>query len=140
VPTQTVAIFADGFTNDLGDIKVQPAFKIAGKILLRGGRPIPANSQIIVGRSADWYEDAMSAPIGQDGSFQFGGVPAGKVTLYLWVPGYVVSWKDLHLKSGPAVGLTLTRDMTNVVIKMKPRTKTDLLTTRLWYLFGLYRL
>jgi beta-lactamase regulating signal transducer with metallopeptidase domain len=140
VPTQAVSIFGDGSTNDIGAIKVQPAFKIAGRILLRGDRPIPANSQIIIGHSADWYEDAMAAPIGQDGFFQFAGVPAGKITLYLWVPGYLVSWNDLHLKSGPAVSLTLTGDTTNVVIRMKPRTKTDMLTTRLWYLFGLYRL
>jgi beta-lactamase regulating signal transducer with metallopeptidase domain len=133
VPTQAVSGFGDRSTNDLGDIKVQPAFKIAGRIQLLGGKPIPANCQIIVGRSADWYEDAMPFPIGDDGSFQFAGVPAGKVTLSLWVPGYLVSWNDLHLMPGPAVRLTVTGDMTNLVIRMKPRTKAAMLWTRLWY-------
>jgi beta-lactamase regulating signal transducer with metallopeptidase domain len=140
VPTQTISIFGDGSTNDIGDVEVQAAFKIDGQVRLRGGRPIPANSQIIVGRTADWYEDAMATPIGEDGSFHFAGVPAGDVTLYVWVQGYIVSWDDLHLKSGPAVRLTLAGDKTNLVIRMKPRTKTDILTTRLWYFFELYRL
>jgi beta-lactamase regulating signal transducer with metallopeptidase domain len=140
VPTRTVSISGDGSINDLGDIQVQPAFKIAGQIRLRGGRPLPAKCQVIVGRSADWYQDAVAVPVGEDGSFHFAGVPAGKITLYLWVPGYLVSWNDLHLKSGPAVSLTLTGDTTDLIIRMKPRTKTDMLATRLWYFFGLYRL
>jgi hypothetical protein len=113
---------ADGSTNDIGDLDLARAFMVAGRIHLSDGKPIPANARLRLTRTTmAGVMDSLSVTPNEDGSFSFPGVPAEPVTIYLRFPGYQLTPNDASLKSGSATNLTVVRDITDLLIEMKPR-------------------
>ena len=73
-------VHADGSTNDFGDLTLDPAFTIEGRVRLSDGKPIPANSRVRLTRTTMvGLQDGLSFAVGEDGSFHFAGVPAERV-------------------------------------------------------------
>ncbi len=118
VPQTDVKIGENGSTNDIGDLNLQSVSKVAGRIQLSDGKPIPANSHYFLSDAA--MGNSSPSPLGADGSFQFAAVPGDKVSIFLRVSGYQLTPRDGMLKSGSVTNITIVPDMTNLVIEMKP--------------------
>jgi hypothetical protein len=111
-----------GSTNDIGDLRLKPAFKLDGRIRLMDGKPVPAHSRLnLVRSSMVGRQDGLSLALGPDGAFAFVGVPAEKVMVYLRIPGYEISPNDRFLKSGSATNFIVATNITGIVIQMQPQ-------------------
>ncbi len=119
VPQTAVNIGEDESTNDLGDLNLLAVTKVAGRIRLSDGQPIPANSHYFLLDAA--MGSSLMSSLGADGSFQFAAVPGDKVSIFLRVAGYQLTPRDGMLKSGSVTNITIVPNMTNLVIEMKPR-------------------
>jgi len=118
VPPTDVKIGADGSTNDIGDLNLQAVSKVAGRIQLSDGKPVPANSTYSLSDAAM----GRSSPslLGTNGSFQFAAVPGDKVSIFLRVAGYQLTPRDGILISGTVTNITVVPNLTNLVIELKP--------------------
>jgi uncharacterized GH25 family protein len=114
-------VHEDGSTNDLGDLNLEPAFIVAGRIHLTDGKPIPSHSRVTLARASFvGMQDDLSTSVGPDGNFHFAGVPAEKAAIFLRIPGYEISPKDRSLKSGSATNFTVGSNLTGMLIQMQP--------------------
>ncbi len=112
-----------GSTNDMGDLNLEPAFTVEGRIRLTDGKPIPAHSRLnLLRTSLSGLQDGLSLTVGPDGAFRFAGVPAEQSTIYLRIPGYEISPDDRFLKSGSATNFTVSNNITDMVIGIQPQT------------------
>ena len=120
LPERLERVHEVGSTNDIGDLTLEPAFKVEGEIRLTDGKPIPANAQILLARPHSGRMDSLGFAVGKDGSFHFPGVPRETVQLLLRVPGYELTPRDAFLISGSATNITVVTNITGLVIEMKP--------------------
>jgi hypothetical protein len=81
-----------GQTIDMGELTVEPGFRLAGRVVLSDGKPLPANTRLLLNRSEAW--DTQTATLGDDGGFSFTGVPDEIVDLNISVPGYHLSKRN----------------------------------------------
>lgn len=125
VPQTDVKIGEDGSTNDIGDLKLQFVSKVAGRIHLSDGKPIPANSHYFLSDAA--MRNSLQSSVGSDGSFHFAAVPGDKVSIFLRVSGYQLTPRDGMLKSGSVTNIIVVPNMTNLVIEMTPFSRIKLL-------------
>jgi hypothetical protein len=86
---------ASGAELDVGDLAVQPGFRLTGRVVLSDGKPVPAGTRLLLGREDAW--DTQQAVAGPDGSFAFEGLPAERYSLSASVPGYHPSPKNASL-------------------------------------------
>ncbi len=87
-----VATGGDSSKVDAGDLVVGPAHRIAGRVVLDDGKPIPAATRLMIGREDAW--DALHIELDKDGRFDAAGIATGVVSMSLRVPGYRVSAKN----------------------------------------------
>jgi hypothetical protein len=118
VPQTSVKIGEDGSTNDIGDLNLQSVSKVAGRIQLSDGKPVPANSHYFLSDAA--MGSSSPSLLGADGSFQFVAVPGDKVSIFLRVAGYQLTPRDFMLQSGTVTNITVVPNMTNLMIELKP--------------------
>jgi hypothetical protein len=121
VPTSTVSVGRDNSTNNIGDLKLDPSFDVTGQIRLSDSKPVPAGSFLYFGN----FGVGMSAPfaVSTDGSFHLTGFPADTLTVYLRVRGYELTPRDSYLKSGSATNLTVSANISGLIIPMHPQTR-----------------
>jgi uncharacterized GH25 family protein len=108
-----------GAVQDFGELAVQPAFKVTGRIVLSDGKPIPAGTKLLLSREKAW--DSTQVTLGTDGAFEFKGVPAESVGLSVRVKGYRLSKSNPSLDwlNGRILG-RVTGNMTNLDFLMEP--------------------
>jgi hypothetical protein len=63
---------------DLGDLTIQPALTVRGRIALADGKPMPPHTRVYLSRQDAW--DSTSVETGADGSFSFSRLSPGVVT------------------------------------------------------------
>jgi hypothetical protein len=86
IPVRSLMTQAHGSTLDLGDIVVQPGYRLTGRVVLSDGRGIPAGARVLVSRSDAW--DSQTTSVDKDGRFSFFGLPAERVSLSTNLRGY----------------------------------------------------
>jgi hypothetical protein len=109
----------DGSQSDTGDLMIVPAHRLAGRIILDDGQPIPPKTRLFVGLHGAW--DPLEPEVDKDGSFETTGIPSGLIRVSLRVPGYRVSRKNDSqdvLNPNCLVG-SVSDDLTNLVILME---------------------
>ncbi len=120
VPAQTVHTGKDGKTTDVGDMNVAPGFRLAGRVVLVDGAPIPPLAVLMVGREGTWDDTHINLP--PDGHFDFRGIPAETVSLSVSaLPGHRLSSKNASLDrlyTSRLIG-RVEGDVTNMVILME---------------------
>jgi hypothetical protein len=119
VPDKTFTTGESGATHDLGRLEVGPAFKVAGRIMLSDGKPVPANTRMYLGRETT--QDSVETTLAADGSFEFTGVPAESVGLAVRIQGYRCSKRNpgLDWLNGGIMG-RVTGDITDMTILLEP--------------------
>jgi protocatechuate 3,4-dioxygenase beta subunit len=69
------------------DLTATPAAPLAGRLVLKDGKPVPPGTRVVLWRQRTF--DTQEAVVGADGAFRFAGIPRGEVLeLALAVPGY----------------------------------------------------
>jgi hypothetical protein len=96
---------------NVGDIRVSAAETLRGKVLLSDGRPIPADTQILL--SADRAWDSQSMPIGADGWFEFKGLSKGVYEVAPSVKGY-------RLPDAREPEVLVNRNVSDLIITLLP--------------------
>src|SRR5205823_12076688 len=79
LPVMTVKTGATGTTLDLGDLELRPAHRVAGRVVLADGKPVPADPRNFLGREPGG--DDTQRALGPDGWSGFVGVPRESVSL-----------------------------------------------------------
>ena len=98
LPARPVHVGRDRETTDIGDLAVQPAFRVGGRVRLEDGGSLPDKSRLLIGR--DQTSDVLLVELGVNGEFDVQGIPPGIVTLSARVPGYKVSAKNQSYEAG----------------------------------------
>jgi hypothetical protein len=95
IPVRNVNTQEHGSRIALGDIEVQPAYRLTGRLVLADGKPVPPETRVIVSRDDAW--DSLTSTVGPDGEFSFTGLPAGRISLSTNVREYHASQKNASL-------------------------------------------
>jgi hypothetical protein len=122
---QLVSTGADETVLKLQEIIVRPAHTLRGKVVVANDKPLPPNTRLNV--SLENGYDNQQVTLGEDGSFEFKGLPADSVSLSLRVRGYRISAKNPSkdwLNEGLIVG-KLQGDMDNFIIHLEPGDRFD---------------
>jgi hypothetical protein len=95
VPSKIFTTGASGSKIDVGMLEVKPAYRLAGRVVLSDGKPIPPKTRLFLGREDAW--DHTEAELDADGRFEFRGVPAESVGLSVRIKGYKFSKRNASL-------------------------------------------
>jgi hypothetical protein len=77
---QTIKLAGDSTVKDLGNLNLEPVYRLAGRVILTDGKPLPSSARILL-RHGEIGSDTQSMPLKPDGSFSFEGVPKGIMRL-----------------------------------------------------------
>ena len=109
----------DGGVVKLGELAVTPGHRLAGRVVLSDGQPIPPETRMFLGREQAW--DHTEVVLGADGRFEFTDVPAESVGLSVRIRGYQFSKRNPSLDwlNGGIVG-RIAQDVTDLTLLMEP--------------------
>ena len=71
-----LTVAGDRTKANVGDLKVGPAFHIAGRIALSDGKPLPAHTRVLFSREDAW--DSQTVQADADGKFTVDSIPQGR--------------------------------------------------------------
>jgi hypothetical protein len=109
----------DGETTDAGDLIAGPAHRLAGRVVLSDGQPVPPKTRLLISREGAW--DSMQVTLDKDGSFDVTGVPSETISLSVRAGGYHVSARNLsvdQLNPFQLIG-SVGHDITNLVFLLE---------------------
>ncbi|MEO5801947.1 MAG: M56 family metallopeptidase, partial [Verrucomicrobiota bacterium] len=109
----------DGETSDVGDLMVSGAQRLAGRVDLADGKPVPSKTQLLVSRENAW--DSMHIILDENGHFDTTGLPSETFSLSVRVPGYRISGQNPSLDPMNPFKLVgrVERDITNLVFLLE---------------------
>lgn len=119
IPITKVRSGNDGAVLDAGDLVVEPAHRLAGRVVLADGSLVPPETRLLISRQSAW--DSLQLVVGPDGSFDTAGIPAETVSLSVRVPGYRISGKNASLDPINPFQLVgrVDQDVTNLVVLLE---------------------
>jgi peroxiredoxin/uncharacterized GH25 family protein len=113
-----VSTGGDGSKTDVGDVKVTPGHRLAGRVVLDDGKPIPAQTRITVGLEQAW--DSSEIMLDKEGRFEASNFPSGVVTLWVRISGYHLSMKNFSTdRMNYRLMGRLDRDITNLTVLLE---------------------
>jgi uncharacterized GH25 family protein len=119
IPLRQIHVGKDGETTDVGDLFVGPAHRLAGRVVLADGQPVPAKTRLLVSREEAW--DSMQLILDKDGNFDVTGIPSETISLSVRTKGYHVSVRNLsvdQLNPFQLIG-RIDHDITNLVFMLE---------------------
>ncbi len=114
-----------GSTLEVGDIRVQPGYRVEGRIRLTDGSTPPANTSVHLSRRTG--SDSLETGIDSEGRFGFSGVPEESVSLSVRTPGYTLSLANASIDPLNPFRLMgrIQNDTTNLIIELEPGERRD---------------
>ena len=111
----------DGETTMLGDLTVQPAFRVAGRLALPEGRPLPTDVRMMLGREQAW-DTLPNVDVAADGRFVLEGVPKESVSISPRLKGYRLSLLNPSLDrlNGFSIVGRVEENIDDLVILLEP--------------------
>jgi hypothetical protein len=107
---------------EAGDLTLEPAYRLAGRVISTDGKSIPKGVRLMLTRELAW--DHQNVPLDAEGRFTFDGVPEEGVTFILRVPGYRLAAKGNRLQrdinGGLAVYVDKNRDDIEIYVEPDP--------------------
>lgn len=114
IPMRMIHAGADGSTVDAGDLAVEPAQRLAGRVVCNDGHPIPLATRLLIGREQAW--DSLQVQLDETGQFDLHCIPKGTISLSVRVAGYHLSPKNPSLDPlNPRLIGRVDQDLTNLV-------------------------
>jgi beta-lactamase regulating signal transducer with metallopeptidase domain/uncharacterized GH25 family protein len=119
VPIQNIHSAKDGETTDVGDLVAVPAHRLAGRVVLADGAPLPPKVRLLVSRQEAW--DSMQITLDTDGNFDTTGIPSELISLSAGVKDYHVSARNLSVDQLDPFQLIgrVDHDITNLVFALQ---------------------
>jgi beta-lactamase regulating signal transducer with metallopeptidase domain/uncharacterized GH25 family protein len=119
VPARQIHTGQDGETTDAGELAVEPAHRVAGRVVLADDQPVPAKTRLYLGRENGW--DSLQVMLGQDGVFDLSGIPSEIIDLSARPKGYHASARNISLDQLNPFRLIgrVDHDITNLVFLME---------------------
>jgi len=119
LPVQTIKSGATGSILKLGDLPLRVGHRVAGRLTLSDGQPVPPNTRLFLGREQAW--DHTEVALDQNGRFEFRGIPDESVTLSVRIKGYAFSKRNpsLDWPNGSIAG-RVDKDIENLTLLMDP--------------------
>jgi hypothetical protein len=105
---------------EAGDLAIEPARRLAGRVVLSDGRPVPEGSRLLLAREEAW--DTLAAPLDPQGRFSLSGLPPERFSLTVGVLGYKLSARNESvdpLNSFRMVGY-VDEDIDDLTILLEP--------------------
>lgn len=117
---RTIQVAKDGETVQAGDLEVKPGVRLAGRVVLADGDPLPPGTKLTTAREEAW--DSLSVELPPDGSFNLPNLPAESLHLSARVKGYRLSLKNPSLDrlNGFSVMGRLTKDTMGFILLLEP--------------------
>jgi len=100
----------DGQTLDVGEVRLRPAHRVRGRIIVSDGKPLPPDVHLTL-LLGNYGFDSQVGDVSPDGHFEFKGLPKGVVKLLPGVKGY-------ELVDRAEIVVDADRD--DVLIRMRP--------------------
>ena len=115
-----IHVGGDGNETSVGDLAVEPAFRISGRIVLSDGKPLPTHTRVLLSREAAWDSQLIEADA--EGAFTARGIPSGIISIYATVTGYRPSQKNKSLErlNGSSLKGLIEKDLDGLLILMEP--------------------
>lgn len=107
----------DGEVVDIGELQVQPGYRLRGCVVLRDGKAVGDGMRMTLARDAIPGDD-QTVLVGTDGRFEFAGVPAERVSLAPSVKGYALSL------GRSSTGILMAGDVNDFVVTLSPASET----------------
>jgi len=119
VPIQKIHSGKDGETTDTGDLIAAPAHRLAGRVVLADGQPLPPKVRLFISREDVW--DGMEITLDKEGNFDTTGFPNELIDLSVRVKGYHVSARNLSVDQMNPFQIIgrVDRDITNLVFMLE---------------------
>lgn len=113
-PIHQIHTGKDGESTEAGDLLVLPAHRLAGRVVLADGQPVPPKTRLLISREDAW--DSQQVMLGADGRFDVTGVPQETVDLGARIKGYHVSSRNRSVDTLNPFRLIgrVDRDITNL--------------------------
>jgi hypothetical protein len=120
ISEKQIHVGADDSETDVGELKIEPAFHIRGRIALSDGKPIPAHTRVLVGREQAWDSQIIEADA--NGAFSAIGIPRGVIKINASIPNYRDSPKNKSLDRLHRARLKgfIDKDIDGLVILFEP--------------------
>lgn len=119
VPNKIFTTRDSDAVQNLGKLAVEPAFTLAGRVVLSDGKPVPAGTRLMLGREKAW--DTTQVTLATNGSFEFTNVPAESVSLSVRIKGYKFSKRNPSLDwLNDCILGRVTGNMTHLDFLMEP--------------------
>jgi hypothetical protein len=103
----------DGSLVDVGDLEIKPGLRLRGVVTLNDDREMPGGMRAYVSAKRGW--DNQEVAIGQDGRFEFIGLPPGEYEVWAAVRGYDLAGDERVLT------VTINRDVSDFAVKLVHR-------------------
>lgn len=115
-----VTVGEDGSHHDVGELLLRPAHRLAGRVMLTDGKPIPKGTQVLVSREYAW--DWQRVVLDGDGRFALAGVPEEPLTISVRIPGYRLapSRMRFQLLRRNSFGVYVDQDREDLEIYLEP--------------------
>ncbi len=108
----------DGEDVNVGDIEINPGFRLRGKVTLSDGIPIPEGMRVTI--SADRAWDSQTAFLQPDGSFEFSSLAPEKYQVFASVKGYrAPEWNNTMKTDRPGT-VQVEQDIDDFVLVLDP--------------------
>jgi hypothetical protein len=124
LPIVDVTVGADESTTDVGDLKVGSGHRVAGRITLSDGKPVPPHTRLTVGRERAW--DWQIIDVDAAGRFLAEGLPAENYEMSSIIKGYELSSQNAGaspFNMGSLEG-RVDQNVTDLVILYEPSNGT----------------
>jgi len=120
VPARKIRVAGAGSRTHLTPLQVEPAQRLAGRIVLSDGGVLPAGTRLLVSRADAW--DSKVQEIESDGRFEVTGLPTGPYQVGLSVEGYFLSLTNRSLDLMNQLSLVghVDHDIEDLVIELQP--------------------
>ncbi|HUT91392.1 MAG TPA: carboxypeptidase-like regulatory domain-containing protein [Thermoguttaceae bacterium] len=123
LPVKCVALGRHGSRVEVGPLRLDPAHRLAGRVVLVDGKPIPEGTQLLVGREYVW--DTARVVLAPDGRFALPGVPTEPLEIITRIPGYRMAGHRMPFQQtrSSTVAVYVDRDRTDLEIFLEPEPK-----------------
>ena len=110
----------NGEITNTGDLTIEPAYKISGRLALSDGQPVPAHTRVLFSRADAW--DSQKIEADANGTFTVTDIPRGIISITASVPGYRISEKNKSLErlNGFSLEGLVTSDIAELIMLFEP--------------------
>jgi hypothetical protein len=118
--TKRFQAYGNRQTRDLGALKVMPALRLSGRVVLPEGDVLPADAKLVLSRNPAW--DLVSTPLREDGTFEIGGLPPETYKVGLTVKGFVLDATRLDYQQvgSESFGIRIDQSIDDLRIPLTP--------------------